>query len=138
MAKSKTTFKNNSLAIKKALETSSKEILEAMARLTDAQTKRNIIRGAKTGKTYNVPGTSVSYRASAPGQSPANRTGNLAASYASQSISSEKSIVYSRLKYAKIEFGYGNVAPRPALRPAKDKIMKSKNEIIMSVMRNLK
>jgi len=131
-------FTDNAIEVSQELLSSSREILESFARLTSAETKKNIIRGTKTGETYNVPGTSVSYVASSPGEAPANRTGNLASSYTSKVVSDEMSIVYSNAKYARIEFGFGNIAPRPALRPASDKVMLNKRQIINAAVRNLR
>jgi len=132
---SKSSVKFSQEDVSKEISNNSRKIVESFARLTEAQVKKNIIRSTPTGNTYQVPGTSVSYTASSPGEAPANRTGALANSYATEVISDKEAIVFSNLKYAKIEFGFGNIAPRPALRPARDQIMKDKDKIIKSAIK---
>lgn len=131
MAKSKTKITKRD--VRKDFDSASRLIVEALARSTEADTKRNIIRGSKTGEKYRVPNTSKIYQASAPGEAPANRTGSLANSYATKVVSDNEAVVFSNLKYAIIEFGTGDIRPRPALRPAMDKTMNDKNKIISSI-----
>lgn len=136
MAKSKVKFNKNDLSGE--LSGVSSNVLEAMARTTEAETKKNILRGEKSGEYYTVPKTSREYQASAPGEAPANRTGALAQSYNSKLVSDSMAIVFSNLKYSKIEFGWGYVAPRPHLRPAHNKTMANKNKIISTVTKRIK
>jgi len=112
----------------------SRLIVEAFARDTEAEVKKLILRGSPSGEVYKVPGTQVNYRASAPGQAPAPRTGDLANSYQSQVTSESTSIVFSGLKYSRIEFGWGHVAPRPHLRPASDITLTKRDAIITRVL----
>jgi len=111
--------------------------VEALARDTEAEAKKTILRGAKTGLFYKVPGTQVFYQASAPGESPAPRTGILANSIHIAIISDYVVQVGSDLKYSRIEFGWGNVAPRPFLRPSVDKTMLKKDAISDAIMRQV-
>lgn len=130
---SKVKFKENDVS--KEIIKSSRQIVEALARQTETETRKNIIRGSKTGKTYKVPKTSRVYQASAPGEAPANRTGALAASYATHIVSHREAIVYSNLKYSLIEFGTGDIRPRPHLRPAAQKVFKGKDLIINTILK---
>ena len=79
--------------------------------------------GTRTGRTYKVPGTQREYRASAPGEAPARRTGRTANSYR-YVIEDDKGIVGSPMKEALfLERGTSKMAPRPHLQPAMMKAM---------------
>lgn len=60
-------------AVKRALETA----MFKGGALIHGEAIRSIMREVKVGRRYRVPGRKVEYTASAPGQAPANRTGNL-------------------------------------------------------------
>lgn len=109
------------IAVNKA--TSIQLIDEAEA--TEEQAKRSILKGPKTGKKYRIPNSNVTYRASAPGQAPANRTSKLNDRIqADRQIRREAaSILYSRVisgaKYSSfLEFGTSRMKARPFLGPA--------------------
>lgn len=110
-------------------------VVEAMARNTEAEAKKSILRGTKSGRRYRVPGTSRFYTASAPGQAPAPRTGDLANSIYTRVPADYIAQVGSELKYSKIEFGYGRAAPRPYLRPANDMTMRDRRRLIAAITR---
>lgn len=87
------------------------------------------ITGPRTGRRYRVPGTQVSYTASAPGEPPAKQLGDLGRSTAwrvEPTVGGFDSIVGSDSPYARrLEFGFKgrdslgrvyNMAPRPWLR----------------------
>lgn len=61
--------------------------------------QRNIIKGPKTGRFYNVPGRSNKHRASAPGEPPANLFGNL-----------QKSVGFNLVGADDMKFGYRETA----------------------------
>ncbi len=72
------------------------------------------------GKVYKVPGTSVEYTASAPGEPPATATGNLKKSV-HWSVEGEGADIVGRVgtdqDYGKsLEYGTSKMAPRPWLR----------------------
>lgn len=76
------------------------------------------LRGKRTGNEYRVPGGNRTYRASAPGESPANRTGRLFGSYDFELVG-RTGRVGSPLPYAlMLERGTSKMRPRPALKPA--------------------
>jgi phage gpG-like protein len=92
------------------------------------------LSGNRSGRTYKVPGTSRTYTASAPGEAPAQATGQLRQSVkTSVDIEGSKiiGIVGSDLPYARrLEFGYNetdsagrhyNMAARPWLRVSCEK-----------------
>lgn len=60
-----------------------------------ADARRNIIKGPKTGRLYRVRGRKRRHRASAPGESPANLTGNL-----------QRSVGFQIYGMDRMEFGY--------------------------------
>ena len=80
------------------------------------------MRGPKSGRTYRVPGTKRTYKASAPGEAPARRFGTLNDSIQVEFISKCHRRVGTNLDYAKsLELGTKKMAARPYLRPALDR-----------------
>lgn len=78
------------------------------------------LAGSRSGRTYYVPGTKKRYTASAPGQPPAQATGELRQSIQT-SVGGEGRAVIGTVGTDKIqgkmtEFGTKNMAPRPWLR----------------------
>lgn len=107
-----------------------KEVIRA---LEDAASQRmleavNVVRnqaletlsGSRSGRTYRVPGTSRTYTASAPGEPPAQATGELRQSVSTALVTEGKKLiglVGSDSKHAApLEFGTRNMAARPWLR----------------------
>ena len=112
-----------------------------------------VLRGERSGKVYKKPGTYGSrmtkqtksllkdyghklrggqlYRASAPGEPPANRSGNLRLSWRPQSASERigntvtiKPAITTEVKYAPyLEEGTDRMAPRPFKDPIIEKAM---------------
>jgi HK97 gp10 family phage protein len=91
---------------------------------TKAQKKMStMIRLPKAGKVYTR--RSVKHRASAPGQAPANDTGNLIGSIQTVQMPDQGGAVASKVivsaKYAKwLEYGTRRMAARPFVGPTKD------------------
>lgn len=99
--------------------------LKVSAYLVQGTARKKILRDAKTGRAYR------SHIASAPGEAPANDTGNLASNISVVLDNVEQvATVIAKTPYAgALEFGsyrkFGNgtavyVAPRPFLAPALD------------------
>lgn len=100
----------------------------ALARDLRKGARDDIKQGPKTGKLYRVKGRSRRHRASAPGEAPANLTGNL-----------RKSVGFEIKGTESLEFGYRDSAPygkfledgtkrmakRPVLKPQVDASEKS-------------
>jgi hypothetical protein len=117
-----------------------------------------VLRGQRSGRVYKLPFSKKTYRASAPGEPPAVRSGRLRISWAARAIGKSDSEViasiYTDVKYAPIlEEGYDGqvqkqkklkqggtktisyhltIKPRPFEQPiidgAKDKVMAIFNE----------
>lgn len=93
--------------------------LRAGAFVVQSTAQRKILSGAKSGKVYKQ-GKSGSHRASAPGESPANRTGTLVRGIQIQPGDEPLSYdVHSLADYAGyLEYGTSRMAPRPYLEPS--------------------
>lgn len=95
----------------------------ASAQKVEKEAKVSILQGSKTGRIYRR--RTVTHRASAPGEAPANDTGRLANSIKSYNLSrfkfAESIVVAGRglAKYATmLEFGTAKMAARPFMFPA--------------------
>lgn len=95
-----------------------------------------VLRGARSGKTYRVPNTGKKYKASAPGEPPAVRTGTFRLSWGThvhvkkngshfRAVSSIESNERAggRLLGEMLENGHGSVAPRPYKQKVIDKAL---------------
>jgi hypothetical protein len=77
-----------------------------------------ILRGPRTGKVYEIPGTNREYTASAPGEAPATRLGDLRTSYRFI-LKKNEALIGSPLHYAlDLEKGTYRIKPRPHLTKA--------------------
>lgn len=93
----------------------------------------NVLRGQRSGRRYRVPGTKVSYTASAPGEPPARRTGTLRMSWGISAVSESggryTTGIYTDVPYAPL-LDEGTPGDKIAPRPFKEKIVeKSKPQI---------
>lgn len=95
-----------------------------------------VLRGQRNGKTYKVPNTGRTYRASAPGESPAVRTGAFRLSWGThvhvekqgthfKAIASieSKERAGGKLLGEMLENGTGKMAPRPYKQKIIDKAL---------------
>lgn len=108
---------------KKIEDTASKRMAEAVQAVRTQVLET--LSGSRSGRTYRVPGTKRTYTASAPGQPPAQATGQLRQSIAT-SVGSEGKTVIGMVGTDKIqgkmtEFGTRNMKPRPWLKISFDK-----------------
>lgn len=103
---------------------------------------QEVLRGQRSGRTYRVPGTRRRYTASAPGESPANRTGAFRASWQPKTETiksgvdgmSVRAYVESSIrteddkgKYLLgeiLEKGTGKMSPRPYKKKIQEKSLK--------------
>lgn len=93
-------------------------LLKTGAELVEADVKREIQNGAKTGRLYKRKG--IEYRASAPGQAPAFATGALFRTIkvkASNAAKPAARLVADGI-YRLMEFGTKRMGARPAFLPA--------------------
>jgi len=96
-----------------------KNVSEA-ARVLQGEVRKKL-RGPRSGRTYPVPDTQQTYTASAPGEPPARRTGELARSYQTHEPMSgtPEAYVGTDSPYAlPLEKGTRRMAARPHFRPA--------------------
>ena len=98
--------------------------LFAVAKKVEADAKRSILEGGKTGKLYKR--RTVVHRASAPGEAPASDTGRLVNSINSYLDKAGKSalVIAGRgtvIYAAMLEFGTRFIAARPFMFPALEK-----------------
>lgn len=90
-----------------------------------------VLRGKRSGRVYKRPFSKSKYTASAPGEPPAMRTGNLRMSWRPQSASERigntvtiKPAITTEVKYAPyLEEGTDRMAPRPFEDPIIEKAM---------------
>ncbi len=95
-----------------------------------------VLRGSRSGKTYRVPNTGKTYKASAPGEPPAVRTGAFRLSWGThvrveksgsgfRAVSSIESHERAggRLLGEMLENGHGSVAPRPYKQKVVDRAL---------------
>lgn len=113
-------YANLNLQIEKEVQAT----LFVSAKQIEGDAKKSILRGQKTGRLYQR--RSVSHRASAPGEAPANDTGRLAnsinAQVGRQANEAEVRAGGGIVRYARmLEFGTIRMAARPFMFPAVEK-----------------
>jgi len=93
-----------------------------------------LLSGTRSGRVYRVPGTKKTYRASAPGEPPAQRTNTLRSKYGFQfgkEMGNPIGQVGNPLEYSLyLEKGTSKMAPRPHLVKAFD----IKRQIIIGIL----
>lgn len=101
----------------KELDRNTSRNVEAAATHLQGELKRTL-RGQRSGTRYPVaPGSSTTYRASAPGEPPAVATGRLLNSIAVARGGRKRWLVGTPLKYGKhLEMGTVHMRPRPWFR----------------------
>lgn len=93
-----------------------------VAVMVSNRAKRLIHKGARTGKIYKIRGKK--HRASAPGEPPANDTGELSRRINPVPVSKMHWKVVSSAEYAILEYGTAYTAARPYMRPAAKEVAK--------------
>lgn len=111
MVSAKVQIKVNHSELKNLL-TKAENIVNESSEYMAEEMKKSITTGAKSGKQYE------NHTASAPGQAPANWTGQLLRSIQIQKFKGI-SYVFVSAKYAEfLEFGTSKMRPRPFIIPA--------------------
>ena len=132
-----TTPKKASGRLKIAVDDTVKKVnLEAASRgMRAVNAIRNaeleVLRGKRTGRVYRKPHTKSHYTASAPGEPPARRTGNLRLNWNGTVESSSTgsglrvtAVLESQERYSTyLENGTRRMAPRPFKQPISEKAM---------------
>ena len=139
---------NASQVIGKTIQTTLKAIDKEVSQRTYRASNelRNaslyVLRGKRSGRTYKVPHTQKTYRASAPGEPPAVRTGAFRLSWGTH-VHVENQGVYFKAVAAieskeragghllgeMLENGHGHTAPRPYKQRIIDKALPKIKEI---------
>lgn len=132
-----TTPKKASGRLKIAVDDTVKNVnLEAASRGTRAvnairNAELEVLRGKRSGRVYRKPHTKSHYTASAPGEPPARRTGNLRLNWNGTVESSSTgsglrvtAVLESQERYSTyLENGTRRMAPRPFKQPISEKAM---------------
>ena len=111
-------FRSNAAQVKSELRGGVRANVDAAAEHFRGAVTKKLLRGTRSGARYRVPGgVSATYTASAPGEPPANRTGDLGNSFQAVSRSNNRALVGSPLVYARhLEKGTLRIEPRPYFR----------------------
>lgn len=134
MAKrSKVTVKFNSKAVGHSLESVA---MQRMYLATNAvrNTALEKLSGPRTGREYTVPGTNTTYTASAPGEPPAVRLGELRQSLGTK-VEAKGATVLGHmgtpLEHGEhMEHGTKNILPRPWLKPSFEESLEKVKSIL--------
>lgn len=115
---------NATREMQESIDAELKKALFASAKHVEAESKRSIVSGQKTGRIYKR--RTVTHQASAPGEAPASDTGRLVNSVTAylNGTALESFVVAGRgiVKYAAmLEFGTSKMAARPFMFPALEK-----------------
>lgn len=111
------------IRIEKSVKKVSREVVSRASRVSNAlrNAELRVLSGQRSGKVYKKPHSRATYTASAPGEAPARRTGDLRKSFAPYVESTPsgrettiRSGIRSNVEYADIlENGRGRMARRP-------------------------
>lgn len=116
------------------IQASLEAALPAVGDVVSRRLKYIISSGTRTGRRYYLKG--IAYRASAPGEPPANRTGRLLRSVGYRASGSHTLQVGEDAFYARwLEEGTRKMAPRPHVRVAVEQTQTEVYELIASYIR---
>lgn len=103
--------------------------LMALALMAQGEAQKSILRGRKSGRIYRRG--KRTHQASAPGEAPANDLGFLANNIKAELENKNTANLISNAPYSiHLEYGTRNMAARPFLRPAGDKIREKAQPIM--------
>jgi len=121
MVKTKVELKINSAALDNVLK-AAEGLVNNSAEELAKEMKKSIISGSKSGNQYFINGRR--HQASAPGQAPANSTGNLVKSIKAKKLTNGQEVTIDANYAAFLEYGTSKMRPRPFIFPALMKIKK--------------
>lgn len=98
------------------LLSSAEGITEEAANKMAKEMKKSILSGAKSGRQYYING--ARHTSSAPGQAPANVTGDLVRSIEVSKSNNKATVSISKDYAVFLEFGTSKMRPRPFILPA--------------------
>jgi len=109
-------------ALVKALFNDAEKVIDDSANSLAKEMKRRIRTGAKSGKQYG------NHTASAPGQSPANWTGELVNSISVENKGRTSEVIIDSPYAEFLELGTSKMRPRPFILPSIQSVKKQLNE----------
>lgn len=113
-------FESNLPRVELALRRGFRRNLAAAIEVWHTQLMQTL-QGPRSGRTYRIPGTGRTYTASAPGEPPAKRLGDLQASYGTE-VREADALIGTRLNHGEyLERGTPTTKPRPALQPSMER-----------------
>ena len=116
MSSAEVELKINTSEVEDKIEKAKEERLREIGKFMVSQLEQ-ALEGEGSGRTYRIPGTNIYYQASAPGEFPAERTGQLRNSNFFV-IDSDIVNIGTPLDYGlHLEKGTVNMSPRPWLSP---------------------
>lgn len=115
--------------VKKVNQEAASRCMRAVNAIRNAELE--VLRGKRSGRVYRKPHTKSNYTASAPGEPPARRTGNLRLNWNGTVESSSTgsglrvtAVLESQERYSTyLENGTRRMAPRPFKQPISEKAM---------------
>lgn len=122
MVKTGITLKINSVALDDMFRAAEKAVNES-ANNVAKEMKKSILTGSKSGRQYFIKGRR--HQSSAPGQPPANSTGQLVRSIKVKKINNGQEITIDANYAAFLEYGTSKMRPRPFIFPALMKVKKN-------------
>lgn len=122
MVKTGVTLKINSVALDDMFRAAEKAVNES-ANNVAKEMKKSILTGSKSGRQYFIKGRR--HQSSAPGQPPANSTGQLVRSIKVKKINNGQEITIDANYAAFLEYGTSKMRPRPFIFPALMKVKKN-------------
>lgn len=130
MMKASVQLKINDKIIKDLLEKAEADFIDSAEEMKDLMID-SIKTGSKSGKTYTRNG--MSHQSSAPGQPPANDTGELIDSIKVEKRKNTSTVKIDADYAGYLEYGTSKMRPRPFILPA---LMKIKKKLMTMIKRN--
>jgi HK97 gp10 family phage protein len=122
MVKTGVTLKINSVALDNMFRAAEKAVNDS-ANNVAKEMKKSILTGSKSGRQYFIKGRR--HQSSAPGQSPANSTGQLVRSIKVKKTNNGQEVTIDAEYAAFLEYGTSRMRPRPFIMPALMKVKKN-------------
>jgi HK97 gp10 family phage protein len=122
MVKTGVTLKINSVALDNMFRAAEKAVNDS-ANNVAKEMKKSIITGSKSGRQYFIKGRR--HQSSAPGQPPANSTGQLVRSIKVKKTNNGQEVTIDAEYAAFLEYGTSRMRPRPFIMPALMKVKKN-------------
>lgn len=125
-------FRSHARARKREINRGITDNVEAAAQTLVNEVRKTLLRGTRSGRLYRVPGgVRQTYRASAPGEPPAPRTGELANSYDHAPMNRYTRLVGTPLERGRhLENGTSRMQPRPHFRSTLQRHMERLQRIL--------